>query len=416
MATRLPFTLRKLAGDQWEVRLTLGYERAARPDGTPYKKQIRKTLGVVQAESPRLAVRAGWKLYTDKGGKAAQSTLPKSITVPELCRLENTAENHRTKRGGTAGPATLERRGFTIANQIEPSFEGIKVIDATPALCDEWQSWLQSGDRNDGKGWRPSVRKHAYDVLRQGFDFAIRRGLISKGEHPFDVDGKELVRPRVPSAKPKAPTSDQAKALLASVFDRPELYIVVVLAFLTGWRRCELIGLRFVDWNAERQRFQLVNSVTRGKNGTRIVQEKLKADALSENPRPRKAIAVGRADTGSLYSVLGLDNLDLPALIAAARQRANAVRAKLGQTWLTDADCILTDEWGEPWSPDVIYQRLMTYLRKAGIAKGGLHNFRRYAGTHWARVEKDGYRGAQRLGNTQVVFDRHYVADLDDFC
>jgi hypothetical protein len=243
MATRLPFTLRKLAGDQWEVRLTLGYERAARPDGTPYKKQIRKTLGVVQAESPRLAVRAGWKLYTDKGGKAAQSTLPKSITVPELCRLENTAENHRTKRGGTAGPATLERRGFTIANQIEPSFEGIKVIDATPALCDEWQSWLQSGDRNDGKGWRPSVRKHAYDVLRQGFDFAIRRGLISKGEHPFDVDGKELVRPRVPLLTVCAGLRDLDHVLALEmgaddVVDAALPAPVVAARLRALWRRC----------------------------------------------------------------------------------------------------------------------------------------------------------------------------------
>lgn len=140
----------------------------------------------------------------------------------------------RRVRGRELRPRTAEHYRDLVARWFPP-LTSRPVAAITRAEASAW--FLALPDR-------PTMRKHAYDLLRSVFASAVRDGLIER--NPVDIPGASAkVRPR----RFVLPTGDQVQALADAM--PPEHRLAVLLAAWCGLRFGEVVALRRSDFTTD---------------------------------------------------------------------------------------------------------------------------------------------------------------------
>lgn len=161
---------------------------------------------------------------------------------------------------------------------------------------------LQSG-RLDGKRGGlsdVSVRKHL-NVIKQALNDAVLYGYIT-------TNPAQAVRMRrrtnTLSDKIRYLTADEAKAILTSMEQYPEIHLAVMLSLFYGLRKSEVLGLRWSAIDFERDVLCINHTVVKGStieagDQTKTLGSKAKYQLL---PNAKKALQVHKARTEHIQS------------------------------------------------------------------------------------------------------------------
>ena len=114
----------------------------------------------------------------------------------------------------------------------------------TPKMVRRWEVSLMSG--YNGEKYSPRSVRRKISSLKTLFKYYIREGKLKS--NPADV----VVQPKIPSRLPVFMGNYEMKTLLdddmlGKGFSDKRDHLVVLMAYLTGMRRAELVGLRLGD-------------------------------------------------------------------------------------------------------------------------------------------------------------------------
>jgi integrase len=247
-------------------------------------KECRETLRHVKPNISGIAEAARrLKIITDAiddGDFDYSSEFPKSkaarrldgisstITVPELM------DEYLAKRATILSPSTLCAYRSMIETRIKPAFEDIRVRDLTFSRV---VGWLASGDLH---GLSLKYIRNLMTPLRRALYFAAHQGYIRDNPIPAqDLDVKlEVPRQHWGSGNKADPLTRTEVAKLLAACSEPPVRNLFQVAFSTGLRGGELIGLRWKDVDLVHKVISIKSTIVRSivgptktTKGTRIV-------------------------------------------------------------------------------------------------------------------------------------------------
>ena len=155
---------------------------------------------------------------------------------------------HSEARGRAVNTLHAARRsGETV---IFPEFGDMPIADLTPRHLDEWYRKLATGEGRSRPLKATSIRRH-HAILSSALSQAVRWGWIERNpaerSQPSSMERVEL----------QVPTPDEVRTMLAAAETRgPRWGMLLKLAVLTGGRRGEICGLRWIDVEGESIRFR----------------------------------------------------------------------------------------------------------------------------------------------------------------
>lgn len=159
---------------------------------------------------------------------------------------------------GRVEPTTFDQYTWTVTRHIVPVIGAVRLRDLTPEVLDRWIDELA------GTGEGPSERRPlgptsvrlVRKVLSMAMEEAVQRGRLSRnpvvltqppqGKRPLGQLGWTLA---------------QARSFLDAVAGH-RLYAAFHVALVTGLRRGEVLGLRWVDIDLDERRLVVVQQLT----------------------------------------------------------------------------------------------------------------------------------------------------------
>lgn len=168
--------------------------------------------------------------------------LDKSGDLPTSSpRLSAWLERWDKRHLATLKPSSAKSSRRVVALYIEPPLGKIRLDRVTPADVYRMHDYV-----TDTLKLSSSTANHAHRVLRKALNDAMRQGLISRNVATL-VDP-----PRLAVSARKQLTADQAKQAIQKHASDPHLALRLALAFLTGMRPGEILGLTWDVIDLER--------------------------------------------------------------------------------------------------------------------------------------------------------------------
>lgn len=348
----------------YEGKVRLGKDA----DGKPIRRTFRgPTMEAVQQQ------------INDARAKVLQGikVTPTSLTVKDHFQ-EWLAEKARKTR-----PNTMSKYRGHVERHIIPALGRIKLTDLNYIHVNRFFEMLEAKTKEDGSAaLAASTRTDIARVLSMGLNDAVRKGLIA--DNPVHkVEG-----PEYEDSRPRFLTPEEWKRWReAAAGERLELFYAV--AFHTGMRPSELLGLPWENVDLERRRIKI-------------------AQALHEDG---SRIWIGPLKTESSYRTISIGK---EAVSALKRQRVLQLQDKLkaGANWKRPSvapgysnNLVFATETGKWLRRSTIYKYDLARVReRSGLHDVGLHTFRH---THVAVLIHMGARPLdikERLGHKDVSF------------
>ncbi|MFB7288353.1 tyrosine-type recombinase/integrase [Actinacidiphila glaucinigra] len=190
-----------------------------------------------------------------------------------------------------------------------------------------------------------ATAKESHKVLRSALSAACREELIARNV-------VSLVEPPQVEQRDLSPWSlDETLDFLAAARTDP-LYAAFVLAIALGFRRGEIIGLRWQDVDLEQRVIRV-----------RKQRQRVHGEVYDDDPKGRRR----------------KQSLPLPAMCVAPlrwqRMRQAAIRERAGEQW-TDSDYVFTTRTGRPVEPRNLYRSFTRVAGSAGLRVIRLHDAR----------------------------------------
>jgi integrase len=139
----------------------------------------------------------------------------------------------------------------------------LAIDDVTVAQVADWQSWLLSTPRTDGRVLAAKTVADTRSALRQLFDAAVDHGLIRT--NPVD----RVKPPRVTRSAGRVLSRDEVARLIAET-DRHRYGAVVAILFTVGLRVSEVLGLAWSDVDLQAGTAHIRRAVVDGVSGPRF--------------------------------------------------------------------------------------------------------------------------------------------------
>ena len=273
-----------------------------------------------------------------------------------------------------------ELRGSTFANYqmaartyILPAIGNMALRSVTKARLRElYQNLAEKGGRN-GRSLSPKTVHNVAVILVKVFGDAIEDRLLP-GPNPAERAHK-LPASRIDM---RTWTGGQVASFLDTVAD-DRLFCLWRVAFFTGMRRGELLGLRWRDIDLDGAAFSVQQTYVRGAEG----------------------LAYGAPKTAKGRRRITLDAQTVGILRAHKRAQAS-LRIRAGSIW-KDNDLVFAREDGSPIDPDVVSTQFDRLSAGAGLPRIRLHDIRHthatlllLAGVHPKVV-------SERLGHSSIT-------------
>jgi len=152
------------------------------------------------------------------------------------------------KRRRGLKPSSVVDYEETLRSRIGPYWNSRAVGTITPSSLNEWSASILD------EGLSAERVRKLQMVVKQILDVAVTERAIAV--NPFSVSKVE--RPKLPKAKPKAFTPDEAKELMASM---PEHYrLMTEFLCLTGLRISEFVAIKIEDLDFKAQELKVLRS------------------------------------------------------------------------------------------------------------------------------------------------------------
>ncbi|MFF1562952.1 tyrosine-type recombinase/integrase [Streptomyces sp. NPDC058293] len=190
-----------------------------------------------------------------------------------------------------------------------------------------------------------ATAKESHKVLRSALSAACREELITRNV-------VSLVEPPQVESRDLSPWSlDETLDFLTSARKDP-LYAAFMLAIALGFRRGEIVGLRWQDVDLEKRVIRV-----------RKQRQRVGGEAYDDDPKGRRRKQA----------------LPLPAICVAPlrwqRLRQAAVRERAGAGWV-ESDYVFTTRTGRPIEPRNVYRSFTRVAASAGLRVIRLHDAR----------------------------------------
>ncbi|MFF4869389.1 tyrosine-type recombinase/integrase [Streptomyces sp. NPDC000961] len=190
-----------------------------------------------------------------------------------------------------------------------------------------------------------ATAKESHRVLRTALTAACREELVSRNV-------ATLVEPPTVAARELSPWSlDETLDFLAAARKDP-LYAAFVLAIALGFRRGEVVGLRWENVDLDKREIRV-----------RTQRQRVAGEVYEDDPKGRR-----RKQT-----------LPLPAICVAPlrwqRLKQAAAREHAGEKW-TETGYVFTTRTGQPIEPRNLYRSFTRVAKNAGLRVVRLHDAR----------------------------------------
>lgn len=240
-------------------------------------------------------------------------------------------------------PSTLKSYREHLANYLIPHLGHIRLRDLRAQHVDAMVSGMLMAPRP--RPLSPMTVKHVHATLRTALNSAVRRRLIPYNP-ALPIELPEVVRSQVVVWVPA-----QVRMFLdEAAGDR--LYALFHLVVMTGMRRGEAVGLRWIDVNLDR-------------GLVRVAQQVLQLGGTTH---------VGAPKTRSGARTIPIDPVTTQVL-TDHRQRQLKDMAAWGTAW-QDTGLVFTREDGSLISPALVSRRFAEITRRAGLPPIRFHGLR----------------------------------------
>lgn len=256
-----------------------------------------------------------------------------------------------------AAPKTLERYGEIINKHIVPRIGARPLQKLEGAHIDEFYSKLRTAGRLDGKGGlAPQTVQHVHRLLSQILSSAVKAKKIK-----VSPIGAVQAAPKVRREEIQVLTDDEVAKLLLHVRGT-DISVPVMMAFATGMRRGEVLGLRWKDVDLDRAELRVAQVVEQTAEGVAFKEPKTERSRRTITLPPR-----------------------LVDELKAHRKMQAEHRLKLGLG--RDPDGLVFQDWdGSTRNPDLFSKAFTRAAGKAGVPHVTFHGLRHTHITHLLRA------------------------------
>lgn len=215
-------TIYKLPDGRWRVSLTVGIKS----DGKPVRKsRTARSRADAVALLDDLKRQTGFRVDAPTRGLRLEKYLHEWLAGVE----------------SRCAPGTHELYQNSVIKHISPHLGSVKLEDLAPVHIERWLSAMANA--------KPRARQAAFSHLKRALKKAVQLQLIPSNP----MDGAEAPRHR---RKPSVPFSADEVARIEEWFELSYWHLFVRMAFRTGLRQGELLGLQWGDIDGDNLRIE----------------------------------------------------------------------------------------------------------------------------------------------------------------
>jgi integrase len=287
--------------------------------------------------------------------------------------------------------STLDQYGWAVRLHIVPLLGAVRLRDLTPEVVDGWVAALVSAP---SQGAKPRLGATSARLVRKVLSMALQEA-VERGRLPRNPVLLTQPPRRDRSFRKQSWTLDEAHRFLTGVRDH-RLHAAFHLGLVTGLRRGELLGLRWVDVDLDARQLVVAQqlSVERG----RPALKQLKTESSE------RVVTFGPGTVG---------------VLATHRKRQEAEAAFAGDAW-QGSGLVFTTPLGGWIDPNNFSRTMDGLVDQVGVPRITPRGLRHTAQSVGRVVVGDDKVMQERLGHadigitlgtyTQVVADQHRAA------
>jgi integrase len=316
----------------------------------------------------RDAVAAERRFLVEFEDRAREPKPPSGPTVQEFL------EDWLVQSSPTRRPTTSCSYERCIRDYVLPHLGDVILTELGPEHVRNWEAELLCTPRRFRDGaLSPTTVGYCHRLLRRALQDALRWGIVDR--NPCDA----VVPPRRAETEMRIWTPAEVQRFLAFVADDP-LCAMWRLFVVTGMRRGEVAGLRWIDVDLEAGRIAVQH--------TRVLVYDRPEVSRPKTPRSRRVLAL---DAGTVDA------------LRRHRQRQDAERARLAEIWI-ESGYVFVREDGAPLDPDRISHLFSLIVAATGLTKVRLHDLRHTAASLAMASGVHPKVVSERLGHASVAF------------
>lgn len=269
-------------------------------------------------------------------------SLRSALTVEGL--LQNWAEKGATaftsgavKFDGLA-PTTFDQYRYLLGAHVVPVLGSTRVDALTKRRAVEAMNAVTGS---------ASTRRSTYAAMVKVMEYARRQGIVGANVM------REVDRPEQPAAKSRDITTDEALRILSAAQGH-RWEVAVWLGLGAGFRRGEILGLRWADVDLEAGTAHVLGNLTRSSAGLRRGDPKTK--------RGKRIVPLPDEVVGALRA-----------------HRLRQLQEQMAAPMWQDSGHVLTNEVGGPGEPRKLSRVWSSWARKAKVEDRGTHVGRHFA-------------------------------------
>ena len=241
--------------------------------------------------------------------KRAALELAKSVAVGRAGSADETVETFISEvwlkaKEGRVEQSTLDQYRWAVDRHIVPLIGAIRLRDLSAEIVDAWILDLSTGPEGEKPRLGATSTRLVRKVLSMALEEAVQRGRL--GRNPVALT--QPPKPKRGSGR-KGWTVEEARKFLAAISDH-RLYALFHLGLVTGLRRGELLGLRWVDVDLEHGAIAVVQQLAtvRGQPVMKDLKTESSDRILAIGPRSVEVLRTHRTRQAAEHVVLGLDS------------------------------------------------------------------------------------------------------------
>lgn len=281
---------------------------------------------------------------------------------------------------------TVTYQGYEqyVKKHIVPYFKPKKLYIQNMKISDieDYYIFKSKAGRLDGKSGglsANSLRLHSV-VLKMIFKYAVQNGIIKDNPCLYAA----LPKNDSPKRKTEFYTAQQCSKLLEVTAGTP-LHDIVLITFLYGLRRSEVMGLRWCDIDFKNNTVTIQH--TRVLNKTVVVKDKTK-----------------NASSNRVYPLLD----EIRNMLLKLRDKKEYYKNLFGNTY-TDSGYVFVSEEGKPYYPSYPTHRLAHYIEKYNLPHIRFHDLRHSCASYllakgWSMKAISDWLGHSEISTTMNIY------------
>lgn len=369
-------------------------ERRAHGEGSIYQRKDGTWAGVVRYEDPETGEKKKHFVYgktrkeaankkKDFEDKLEKGIVPKTEKITVGKWLDDWLEIYARVR---VRQNTFEGYQRIVNGHLKPDLGKIKINDLKPRHVQKMlNEKLERGNKRTGGPLGPRQVEYIYAVLHMALEQAVKDNIITRNVCDAVDKPQKVKREFMPW------TVEQTNQFLSSVKDE-RLFPLYMVAWGTGLRRSEILGLKWDDIDLKKGNLTVRRTLVRVKGNPPYQFGEPKT------PKSRRTIP-------------------LPGPVVQALKKWKAQQAQEALVWkglhkdvpeeqrppYNPLNLVFCTEIGEPMNPEFISRTFKRDLKRAGLPEIRFHDLRHGHATMLLELGEDIKIISDRLGHSTIT-------------